>query len=103
VAAAYLRVRNTGGSADTLAEVTGDGFGHATVMGTTDGHMEASSPLVIPPGQVVTMAPGGIHVMVEGVTSNPAIGDTLRLVLRFSLAGEIHIAIPVVAYGEMPE
>ena len=103
VAAAYLRVRNTGGSSDTLAEVSGDSFGHAMVMGTTGGRMEAMAPMVISPGQLVRMAPGGIHVMLEGVTSNPAIGDTLHLILHFSHAGEIPIAIPVVAYGEMPE
>ena len=103
VASAYLRVRNTGGSSDTLAEVTGGSFGHAMVMGTTGGRMEAMSPIVISPGQVVSMAPGGVHVMLEGVTSNPVIGDTMRLVLHFSRAGEIPIAIPVVAYGEMPE
>ena len=103
VAAAYLRLRNTSGSSDTLAEVTGGSFGHALVMGTTGGHMEAMAAIVISPGQVVTMAPGAIHVMLEGVTSNLVIGDSMRLVLHFSQAGEIPIAIPVVAYGEMPE
>lgn len=103
VAAAYLRLRNTGQAADTLTEITGDGIGHAMVMGTSDGRMAAVSPTTLLPGQVVTMAPGGLHVMLEGVTSNPAIGDSLRLSLRFSHAGEIHLAIPVVPYGEMPE
>ncbi len=103
VAAAYVRIRNLGGSADTLAGVRGPDFGHGMVMGTAAGQMSTMPVLVIPAGQRVGMAPGGIHLMLEGVTRSSRIGDSLALVLRFARAGEISIRVPVVPYGEMPE
>lgn len=102
-AAAYLQIQNRGGSVDTMVEVRGPDFGHGMVMGTADEQMTDMGALVIPAGQKVSMAPGGIHLMLEGVTRSSRIGDSLPLVLRFARAGEASITVPVVPYGEMPE
>jgi len=65
--------------------------------------MEMLPPLVINQGEQVVMQPGGIHVMLGGLTAEYKIGDTLRLTLTFARAGQISIAAPVVPFGEMPE
>lgn len=101
--AVYLRVRNTGTTPDTLAGVGGpDSASMAMLMTTNAGHMQAEAQVVIAPGALVVMQPGGLHVMFSGLTGEYRIGDTLRVQLRFARAGSITVAAPVVAYGEMP-
>lgn len=103
VSAAYLRIRNRGATADTLAAVSSPESHHVMLMTTAAGEMTGLTSLVIPAGQSVAMAPGAIHLMLEGVGPDLGVGDSLELVLRFSHAGEIRVTIPVVPYGEMPE
>ena len=101
--AAYLRLRNAGTIPDTLLGVRGPDPAIAMMMSTTAGRMEMLPPVVVGPGERVTMQPGGIHVMLSGLTEEYKIGDTLRLSLTFARAGEIPIGAPVVPFGEMPE
>jgi len=103
VSAAYLRIRNRGGSEDTLSGVTSPQSHHVMLMTTTAGQMTGLATVTIPPGQSVTMAPGAMHLMLEGVGPELGVGDSLELVLRFSRAGELPIVVPIVRYGEMPE
>jgi hypothetical protein len=101
--AVYLRVRNTGTTPDTLASVGGpDSASMAMLMTTNAGHMQAEAQVVIASGTQVVMQPGGLHVMLSGLTGEYKIGDTLRVRLRFARAGSLTVAAPVVAYGEMP-
>jgi copper(I)-binding protein len=72
-------------------------------MTTTNGHMQALASLSVPAGARVIMAPGGTHLMLEGVSPELRIGDTLHLTLHFAHAGDLAVALPVVPYGEMPE
>lgn len=102
-AAAYLRFRNTTGSPDSLLQIRGTGFTGAMAMTTTNGHMQALASLSVPAGARVIMAPGGTHLMLEGVSPELRIGDTLHLTLHFAHAGDLAVALPVVPYGEMPE
>jgi copper(I)-binding protein len=103
VSAAYVRIRNRGGSEDTLAGVTSPQSHHVMLMTTTAGQMSGLATVTIPPGQSVTMAPGALHLMLEGVGPDLGVGDSLELVLQFSRAGEMRVTVPVVPYGEMPQ
>jgi copper(I)-binding protein len=72
------------------------------LMTTAAGQMTGLAALPIAPGQTVAMVPGAVHLMMEGISPDLGVGDTLQLVLRFSHAGEIRVRVPVVPYGEMP-
>jgi copper(I)-binding protein len=99
--AAYLHIRNDGNSADTLLEVLAEG--QAGMLMTTEGtRMIMVSREAISPGADVTMRPGGMHLMFEGLRTSTTVGDTVPLTLRFARAGELGVRVPVVAYGEMP-
>lgn len=102
VSAAYLRIHSRGGSEDTLSGVTSPQAHHVMLMTTTAGQMTGIATVTIPPGQSVTMVPGALHLMLEGVGPDLGVGDSLELVLQFSRAGEMRITVPVVPYGEMP-
>jgi periplasmic copper chaperone A len=101
--AAYFRLKNLGAVADSLVEARGPDSSSAMLMGTSNGHMTMATVVVLEPGEVVAMIPGAMHVMFSGLTHDYAIGDTLRVTLRFARAGELSVAAPVVPYGEMPE
>ena len=101
--AAYVRFRNAGSAPDTLIGVNGPDPAMAMLMGTTGGRMKVLPPLVINQGEQVMMQPGGMHLMLGGLTAEYKIGDTLRLTLTFARAGQIRIAAPVLPFGEMPE
>ena len=101
--AAYFRLKNLGGVADSLVAARGPDSSSAMLMGTSNGHMTMAAVVVLEPGEVVAMIPGAMHVMFSGLTRDYAIGDTLRVTLRFARAGELRVAAPVVPFGEMPE
>jgi copper(I)-binding protein len=101
--AAYFRLTNTGKLSDTLLAAVGPDSSTAMLMGTTAGHMTMVPGVVLKPGESVAMIPGAMHVMFSGLKREYAIGDTLRVTLRFARAGELPVAAPVVPFGEMPE
>lgn len=103
VAAAYFTVENHTSQADTLVSVEVAGAPVAMVheqVPTGDmvemRHVEA---LPLAPQGTVFLKPGGLHVMIEGFTRTPVVGDTLRLTLRFARAGAVVVAAPVLTYG----
>jgi hypothetical protein len=69
----------------------------------TAGRMETVEWLAVPPGERVTLAPGGYHLMLHGLRHAVAAGDTLTLRLRFSGAGELVVRVPVLRYSEAVE
>jgi copper(I)-binding protein len=62
------------------------------------GAMTMLSQVVIPSGDSVVMAPGGLHLMFEGLQRRIVAGDTVAIVLRFARAGEVSVLLPVVSY-----
>jgi copper(I)-binding protein len=99
----YLRIVNTGSAADTLFGARSEVAGHAMLHGTEGGGgaMTMVSQVVIPPGDSVVMAPGGLHLMFEGLQRRIVAGDTVEVVLRFARAGEVTVALPVVGYDKL--
>jgi copper(I)-binding protein len=96
----YLRIINTGTTPDTLLGARSDVASHAMLHGTEGGGgaMTMLSQVVIPSGDSVVMAPGGLHLMFEGLQRRIVAGDTVAIVLRFARAGEVSVLLPVVSY-----
>ena len=53
----------------------------------------------LPAGEDVALAPGGTHIMLEGLTSPLVAGDKLSLDLQFTKAGTRKVDVTVVAAG----
>lgn len=100
--AAYLTVTNTGTTPDALVAVATPAAAmpmiHATAV-AADGvaRMEHVARLELPPGATVTLAPGGMHVMLMDLTAPLVAGATLPLTLTFERAGPVEIAMPILA------
>lgn len=97
--AAYLTITNAG-AADTLLAV------HCTIAGsvmihqtTTDASgmtgMSMLDNLPVPAGTTVSLKPGGLHVMVTGLTRPLAAGERIELQLVFEHAGSVTVAAAV--------
>lgn len=102
--AAYLTIENRGESADRLVAVTAPAPARASLhMTRRDQGIARMRPieggLEIPPGETVTLEPGGAHIMVQGLAEPLRSGETLRLTLRFTRTGERALAVPVQTAG----
>lgn len=106
VGAAYLTIENNGSTPDRLVSVSSP-LGKAEIheMATTNGVMTMrplESGVTIAPGQKVTLAPGGIHLMFSDLKGAFKEGEMLRVVLQFEKAGQVETGFhirPVGAQG----
>ena len=57
--------------------------------------MQPVARVDVPAGGSVTFAPGGYHVMLEGLATAPAVGSTFPLTLTFEKAGQIAVTVAV--------
>lgn len=103
--ALYLVIRNNS-DADTLVEVSTpiaqSAAIHRTVT-TRDGmqHMEATGSLAIPPRSVTTLKPGDVHVMLTGLSRQPAAGESVAVRLRFARGSEMVMTATVIPYADV--
>jgi copper(I)-binding protein len=94
--AGYMTITNTGNDPDRLLEVRAD-FPRVTLHGTeTDAQgvtrMIPVEGIEIAPGETVTLAPGGMHVMFMGLDGDPfEEGERIPATLVFERAGEIAV------------
>ena len=99
MSALYLVLANRGGAADRLVAVAADRAGHATIHRSVveDGvvKMRHVPAIEIPPGESVRLEPGGLHVMLMGVSSSLEAGENLSVTLVFEQAGELAVTVPV--------
>ncbi|WP_328470633.1 copper chaperone PCu(A)C [Streptomyces sp. NBC_00448] len=100
--AAFVTLRNTGGSADTLTGA-GTPWGTAmlahTVVASNAGHMEALRGLTVGPGQTFTMAAETTDLMVPTPPSL-TVGQHVRLTLEFAGSGPVTADAVVVRAGD---
>lgn len=68
VAAGYCSITNTTSVSVTIVEFVGSGRVEMHETETADGvsRMRPLDSLIVPPGQTVTLAPGGKHLMLHG-------------------------------------
>ena len=94
--AGYMTITNTGPDPDRLLAVRAD-FPRVTLHGTqTDAQgvtrMVPVEGIAITPGETVTLAPGGTHVMFMGLDGDPfEEGERISATLVFERAGEIAV------------
>lgn len=104
VAALYFRVASAG-AADTLDSIATPAARNATLHEQMlhDGAMamHAAPPLAVPAGGSVELAPGGTHVMLEGLTGSIAAGDSIPVTLTFRRAGTLSVVARVVTYAQL--
>jgi copper(I)-binding protein len=93
--AVFFRLVNTGNEADQLlggeSPVAESVEIHKTTMEEGVMRMEHIPGLELPAKGEVLLEPGGYHVMLIGVNSSLALGDTLPITLRFEKSGEIQM------------
>jgi periplasmic copper chaperone A len=91
----YMTLMNHGAVPDKLVSVTTPAAGMAMLHESKDdagvSTMMDMSGLDIPAGGSIEMKPGGIHIMLMGLTAPLKKGDTLKLTLSFEHAGKIDV------------
>jgi copper(I)-binding protein len=95
--AAYMVLGNDGEQPLTVSGVRAAGADaslHATTREGDTMRMVAVPELVLAPGERAVLAPGGLHIMLMGMQSVPAPGETVELCLQTS-AGETCVEAPV--------
>lgn len=104
--AAYLTLRNTGASADTVLDFTSSAAGsimaHRTITEGGVSRMEMLDAVTVGPGETVPMLPGGLHLMLEALPRALNTRDTLSIVVRFARAGTRAARITIRDFGEVP-
>jgi len=99
--AAYMTITNDGDDDDVLRSARSSKAKavelHKTTM-TADGVMqmrEVKNGLPIKAGGTLTLAPGGVHLMVMGLDEALADGGELPLTLEFAKSGPMEVTVPV--------
>lgn len=87
VGVAYVTLTNHGDASATLTSVSGDVSNvielHTHVMDGDIMKMRKLDSLTIEPHQTVTFKPGGLHLMLIGLKSELAVGDSFPVTLHF--------------------
>ena len=92
-AAAYLVIRNAGGSEDRLVGIACDCAERVEIHAMTgsggERGMEVEPALTLPPGQLVEVRPGGArHLMLIGLRAPLVAGGTVPMTFRFAHGDE---------------
>ncbi|SDZ11997.1 hypothetical protein SAMN05444004_106106 [Jannaschia faecimaris] len=108
VGGGYLTIVNVGDADDRLVGAAiADGVAQEVQlhdMTMTDGVMtmaEVDGGIEIPAGQVVQLAPGGLHLMFMGLSRPLTAGETHEITLTFETAGQVTLTAPVLTLGEL--
>jgi hypothetical protein len=95
----YLIVRNPTTKPITIVGVESSVANHAMIheSKTVDGQsrMRAHEQLAVAPGQTVKFEPGGLHVMLHGLTRLVPVGQTVPFVLLLADGGKVQVAAVV--------
>ncbi len=100
--AVYLTLASPGG--DTLTGISSPaaqaGSVHEMTMDGAVMRMRAvAGGLPLPPGQPVTLQPGGYHIMLEGLKAPLKQGQTILLHLTFAKSAPVDVTATVAAIG----
>ena len=105
VGGAFLTIANTGSSADRLTAASTPAAAttelHQTVNDNGVVKMTPIPALDLPPGQKVSLAPGGYHLMLMGLKGQLKEGDSFPLTLTFEKAGKVDVTVKVEKAGAM--
>jgi hypothetical protein len=106
VGGAYLTVENKGATPDKLIGGSSPAAGKIELhqMAMNNGVMSmrpVNGGLTIPPGQSVTLAPGGYHIMLRELKASLNKGGKVPLTLKFEKAGEATVTFEIEGIGAM--
>mgnify|MGYP003336813699 CR=1 FL=1 len=105
----FLKITNTGTAPDRLVSASSPTAAaevqiHEMKMeGSVMRMRELENGLEIPPGATVTLAPGGLHLMLIGLVEPLKTDTKVPLTLVFEKAGSIDVELAVGAMGSMPK
>lgn len=102
----YLWITNPTAEADTVIgirmAVADSARVHRTMaMGNGMEHMVAAGALAVAAHDTVQFAPGGLHVMVFGLDSALARGDSAAVTVTFARAGDVNGWAHVITYADV--
>lgn len=105
--AGYVTIVNNGPSADRLLGASSP-IAEAIQFHASSGEngvmkMDQLSILDLPAGQTVTLKPGGIHMMMIGLTQPLREGQTFPLTLTFEKAGAVGVTVRIGKVGAMDD
>ena len=106
VGGGYLTITNMGSQSDRLIG------GSAAICKSVQVHemkmdngvmkmRELANGLEIKPGQTVTLAPGGYHIMFMGLKQPLKKGEHVKVTLQFAKAGKVEVDFTVEGIGAM--
>ncbi|MBS7789532.1 copper chaperone PCu(A)C [Roseococcus sp. SDR] len=99
----FLVIRNTGATPDRLVSASSPAAGrmelHTHVRDGDVMRMRPVNDIPVPANGEVTLQPGGLHLMLIGLTQALNAGQTIPVTLRFERAGEVTIQLAVQAAG----
>ncbi|MGD0107653.1 MAG: copper chaperone PCu(A)C [Rhodopila sp.] len=73
---------------------------HETINDNGVMKMRPLAALPLPPGQMVTLAPGGTHIMLTGLRKPLTAGESFPLTLTFAHAAPVTVDVKVRALGQ---
>ena len=101
--AAYLLLRNRGVSVHRLVGAETDAAErveiHESRVVDDVMRMNEIDGVDVPPGGTVELRPGGIHLMLLGLTRALVDGEEIYLTLRFEPLGELSVSVPIQLSG----
>ena len=101
----YFTVVNAGATVDSLVRVETSAAGMAMLHETTTNadvsHMSMLDAVEVPAHGQLRLAPGRMHLMLEGLSQHIVVGDSLQLTLVFRRAGRLAVSAPIVAYSAL--
>jgi periplasmic copper chaperone A len=100
---AYLKLQNTGSTPDRLVSASTPVAQrvelHSMAMDGNIMRMREIDAIDIPPGQVVELKPGSLHLMLVGLKAPLKQDSKVPLTLKFEKAGEVQVELKVDAMG----
>ena len=101
----YLTIVNSGAAPDRLLRIASPAAKraslHESVMRGGVMSMRPVEAAGIAPGATVELKPGGLHVMLMGLTAPLRKGDSFPLSLTFEKAGSVDVEVEVLKPGSM--
>ncbi|HWA01055.1 MAG TPA: copper chaperone PCu(A)C [Caulobacterales bacterium] len=99
IAAGYLTIVNHADTADELQSASSPRAGridlHVTEMSDGMMHMHDAHGLTVAPGDTLTLAPGGAHLMFQRLSAPFQLGETVPVTLHFAHAGDVQATLTV--------
>ncbi len=101
--AAYLTVTNSGKEADRLVAASSPAAKttelHTHIHDNGVMRMRPVEAIDVPAGGTVALKPGGLHVMLMGLTQPLSQGSTVDVTLTFEKAGKVTVPVAVQSAG----